>query len=41
MVDISYEIVDFKGEVEWVELDNESYAVDLLYVDEFLNSFGC
>jgi hypothetical protein len=36
MGEANYIIVDFGGEIEWVQLDDESYAVDPLYVEEFL-----
>jgi hypothetical protein len=40
MGEIRHEIVDFNGEVEWVQLENGSYAVDPLYVEEFLATIG-
>jgi hypothetical protein len=40
MGEISHEIVDFSGEVKWTKLENENYAVDPLYVEEFLAIIG-
>jgi hypothetical protein len=36
--EIKYEIIDFNGYVQWVQLDDASYAVDPLYLEEFLNT---
>jgi hypothetical protein len=40
MVGTGYIIVDFNGEVKWTKLDDESYAVDPLYVVDFLATIG-
>jgi hypothetical protein len=36
--EIEYEVIDFNGEVEWIFLENGTYAVDPLYLEEFLNT---
>lgn len=36
--DVEYKIIDFMGFVQWVQLDDGSYAVDPLFLEEFLNT---
>lgn len=34
---IEYEVVDFKGKIAWIRFENGKYAVDPLYLKEFLH----
>jgi len=36
--EVDYEVVDFNGEVQWTRLENGGYAVDPLYLEEFLHT---
>jgi hypothetical protein len=35
---VEYEIVDFNGEIPWVRIRNNTYAVDPLYEEKFNNT---
>ena len=37
---MQYIVVDFKGFVSWIKLDNGSYAVDPAYLKSFLELFN-
>jgi hypothetical protein len=37
--EIEYIIVDFNGYVPWTERNDGTYAVDPLYLDQFLKEF--